>query len=127
MSTEALVVFKAQMIGLAQSYCGSNIDKSDFYLHREYLKAVKSLRNNDNIIISKPDQGARVVILNKHDYINKMGDIINDTSKFTILGSVDKFDKTAIQEQCILHELFGFYKEHLLPKNIYEKICSVGS
>ena len=67
-------------------------------LHREHINAVKSLRNHDSIVISKPDKGSCVVILNRHDYVNKMADILNDTSKFTRLGSEDKFDKTAIHE-----------------------------
>ena len=49
-----------------------------------------------------------------------MTDLLNDTSKFT--GSVDDIDNTAIQEYHIRFELLGFYKEHLVSKNIDEKI-----
>ena len=51
-----------------------------------------------------------------------MADIINNTSKFTRLGSVDEFDKTTIQKQRMQHQLLGFYKDHLIPENIYEKM-----
>ena len=44
----------------------------------------------------------------------------------TFQGRVDEFDKTAIQEQRIQRQLLGFYKDHLVPKNIYEKICPIG-
>ena len=66
-------------------------------------------------IISKPEKGACVIILNKQDYNNKMADILNNTTKFKIFGSVDDFDKTALEEQWIKRELFGFYNEHLIP------------
>ena len=126
MSTETFVAFIAWLVDFAHSHCGSNINKSDFYLLHEHLNAVKYLCNK-NIIISKPEKAARVVILNKQDYINKIADILNDTIKFTILGSVDDFDKTAIQEQGIQCELLRFYNEHLIPKMIYKKIHPIGS
>ena len=81
------MAFKMWLVNLAHMYCGSKIDKSDFYLHHEHLNAVKSLHNN-NIIISKPNKGAGVIIHDKQDYNNKMVDIIKDTTKFKILGSV---------------------------------------
>ena len=63
-----------------------------------------------------------VVIYDSHGDVNNIADILNDTSKFLHLGGVDEFDKTAIQEQRIQRLLFGFCKDNLIPKNIYEKI-----
>ena len=50
-----------------------------------------------------------------------MVDILKDTTKFNILGIVDEFSKTAIEKQRI-KGLIGFHNDHLLLKNIYEKI-----
>ena len=125
MSTD--VYFKARLIDFDNSCSGYNIDKSDFCLHYQHLKVVKSLRSNNKIIISKPDKGVGELILNKQDYNNKMVEILNDTTKFKIVACVDEFDKTAIQEQRIQSELIGFYNEQLITKNIYEKIHPVGS
>ena len=103
-STDALVAFNARLVDFAHTYCGSFINKSNFYLHCEHPNAVKSLQNNDNIIISKLDKGTGVVILNKQDYNNKIADILNNTTKFKLLGSVDDFDETTLEEQYIQSE-----------------------
>ena len=51
---------------------------------------------------------------------------IHNADKFKILARVDEFDKTAIEEQQIQHELLEYYKNHLIPKEVYEKIRPVG-
>ena len=100
-STEVLASFKTHPIDLAHSYCRSTIDKSDFYQHQDHLKVVKSLRNYNSIIITRSDQGGGVVILSKHNYVNKKADILDDTTKFEILDRVEECHKSAIQEQHI--------------------------
>ena len=56
-----------------------------------------------------------------------MADILKDANKFKLLGSVNKFNKTAIIEQRIQPKLLEYYKNHLIPKKVYEKINPVGS
>jgi len=41
---------------------------------------------NEEILITKPDRGAGVIILNKNEYNDKMKTILNDTTKFLDLG-----------------------------------------
>ena len=77
---------------------------------------MNSSHNNNNIIISKPDKEAAVVILDKEYYNDKIADIVKDSTKFKTLGSVDEFNKTAIDEQQIQRELLEFYNDHQLPK-----------
>ena len=63
---------------------------SSFYDHSNFihnmtkdeLNALKNLPKDQSIIITKPDKGNGVVLLNKTDYINKVLHILNDTSKF---------------------------------------------
>ena len=55
-------------------------------MHRECFEAIKSLRLNSDIMITKPDKGSGVVILNKTDYLTKMNSILNDSSKFQNIG-----------------------------------------
>ena len=45
-------------------------------------RAAQNLRNNQDIIIRKADKSPVYVVLNKHDYINKINNILADTSKF---------------------------------------------
>ncbi|KAG7171612.1 hypothetical protein Hamer_G014750 [Homarus americanus] len=51
-------------------------------LSKEEFLALKNLASNDNIIITKPDKGNGVVILNKTSYVEKMMNILNDRTKF---------------------------------------------
>ena len=45
--------------------------KQKHILSKEEWQALTDLRKNDSIIITKPDKGNGVVIINKHDYLNK--------------------------------------------------------
>lgn len=46
------------------------------------VQLIKDLARNKDIIISKPDKGQGVVLINRCDYINKIEDILNDKTKF---------------------------------------------
>ena len=51
-------------------------------------KILKKLRNNNNILITKPDKGnGVVVVVDRIYYISSMCEIVNDTSKFFKLRS----------------------------------------
>ena len=80
---------------LAQAYCGSPIDIGDFFMKKEYFQAIKALRSNDEILITKYDKGSGVVLMNKTDYISKMESILFEESKFKVLGPVHSNDNTA--------------------------------
>ena len=67
-------------------------------MYKEHFQATKSLRSNEQILITKPDKGSGVVILNKSNYIQKMGNILDDKTKFFNMGSVDQHDNTAKNE-----------------------------
>lgn len=45
-------------------------------MDREELKAFKQLRSNKDIIISQADKGGAVVVMNRLDYEQKMGEIL---------------------------------------------------
>ena len=70
-SKEDLCALKARLNDLAHSFCGSPIDLTDFSMHRECFAAIRSLRNNNDITITKADKSSQVGILNKSDYITK--------------------------------------------------------
>ena len=46
-------------------------------------EAFLGLANNENIIVQKADKGNTVVIVDKLSYVQKMEDLLSDTSKFT--------------------------------------------
>ena len=52
--------------------------------------ALNDLRNDTSIIITKPDKGNGVVIVNRHDYLNKTKQLISDGTKFKLLSQNQK-------------------------------------
>ena len=125
-SEEQLAVLKARLSDLAHAFCGSPIDLGDFLMTKECFQATKSLRTNEEILITKPDKGAGVVILNKNDYNDKMKTILNDTTKFD-LGPVTNKDNAAKIESQIQRRLLQLRKEYLISKQVYEAIRPTGS
>ena len=125
-SEEQLAALKTRLYDLAHAYCGSPIDLGDFLMTKECYQAIKSLWMNEEILITKPDKGAGVVILNKNDYNDKMKTILNDTTKFLDLGPVTNKDKTAKIELQIQRRL-QLKKESLISKQVYKAIHPTGS
>lgn len=61
--------------------------------NREDIKILEGLGADDSIAIVRPDKGKGVVVMDKLDYLSKMGRILNDKTKFReIKGEV--FDIT---------------------------------
>jgi hypothetical protein len=48
--------------------------------------AIKSLKNNKNIRISKADKGRKTVILNRGDYIDMGNQILNDVNAYEVIS-----------------------------------------
>ena len=56
------------------------------------LAELKSLSQNKDIIVTKPDKGRAVVILDRNTYVTKMQDIVSDSTKFQpISESLEKY------------------------------------
>ena len=53
----------------------------------KHISTLKKLSTDRNIVITKPDKGSGIVILNKKDYIDKMNVILEDSTKFSKHGS----------------------------------------
>ena len=109
------------------AYCESPIDLGDFLMTKECFQAIKSLRTNEEILITKSDKGTGVVIFNKNDYNDKMKTILNDTTKFLDLGPVTNKDNTAKIELRIQRWLLQLKKECLISKQVYKAIRTTGS
>ena len=92
---------KAKISYLANTYVNSyKPTKNALQKH----KILKKLRNNNNILITKPDKGNGVIIVYRIYYMSSMYEIVNDSSKFLKLRS----DPTICREnklQRFLHSL----------------------
>ena len=92
------MAFKAKLLSYAHGY-GQDFRDDDFNLcAKDIRKSVKTLRNQQGLIITKPDKGSGVVLMDRTDYVAKMHKIIDDTTKFEHLGPIDTHDKTEKRE-----------------------------
>ena len=81
------------------------------------------MANNKDIVILCPDKGSGTVILNRDEYINKLSDIITDTSKFKKL-SADPMLLREGQLQCFLRKLKN---KQFFTKEVCDKVYPSGS
>ena len=96
-SNEALEQFKSDLVHHCYHYRRTPFHHRGL-ISKKHIEALKSLRNNGDILITKPDKGSGIVILNKSDYLNKMHLILSDSSKF--LRMTTEKDKTdSIEKQ----------------------------
>ena len=94
-------------------------------LQRKHKEALKSLRQNRDIIISKPDKGMGTVLLDKTDYITKMYNILDDHSKFQKLSSMcDSTDKV---EQQLTDMLKSLKNNNIITCSQFDNLKPTGS
>ena len=98
---------------LAHAYAGTAVSSWESDWRSEHFRSLKSLRNN-NSIITWPNNGSGVVILDYQCYVDKMMSILGDTSKFLRLGPVDSFDHTTSIETEFQRRLVELVKRGLL-------------
>ena len=76
-------VVKSKILDTAfSSFDSFNNNKMRSNLSKEELKALHNLCKQKHLVIQKADKGNTVVITEKNAYINKMKEIISDTTKF---------------------------------------------
>ena len=78
------------------------------------------------MIVSKPDKGNGCVVLDKTDYVNKIYEIIGDTTKFTLLWPANKFDNINKVEDEIVKVLKNILSTKEINEDIYNLIKPVG-
>ena len=92
-------------------------------LSKEEETAFKKLRQNDKIVICRPDKGNGVVLLDRTEYIKKLEDILADTSKFKEL----KQDPTHQREAKLQRYLCNLRKQGCLDETTYQDIRPTGA
>lgn len=95
-------------------------------LTKEEHCALKSLKNDDSIIITRPDKGNGVVLLDKSDYIQKVHDILNDKSKFTRISEC-VFSKLIHTEDKINNFLRKLKRDQIIDDPTYSHLFVSGS
>ena len=96
-------------------------------LKEEYM-ALKALSRNKDIIVTRPDKGSGVVILDRSDYIRKVELILEDTSKFDLAKNQDIFKISRTIETRVRNYLRDkVYKKNLIFEEVYKSLYPNGS
>ena len=89
---------------------------------------LQNLRNNKDIIVTKPDKGRGVVIMNKQDYICKTETILNDKTKFKMLPKLtDPYPLMLRYETAINTFLNKLKKAKKISDSTYRNLRTTGS
>ena len=86
-------------------------------------KALTNLRNDDSIIITKPDKGNGVVIISRLDCLNKLKNLISDTTKLKEL----QYNPTKSREESLSTYLRKLRKDKIIDDATFYKILPSGS
>ena len=96
------------------------------------VRSINQLKKRDDIVISKPDKGSGVVVMNKSDYIRLLSEAsINDETKFQPIslqrprtkGRPPKHYHPLLEKEKHLDSVV----RRILPKHIADTVCLKGS
>ena len=79
-------IFKASLLVMARSFCSITLDKNTLINNKEIKEVIKKIKSNTDLMFSKSGKGIWIVLMDKAQYLNKIQEIINNTSKFKLLG-----------------------------------------
>ena len=96
----------------------TSVSKYRIILTKKHKGALRELKNNKDIIISRPDKGSGVVIMSKCDYINKLHSIMDDWSKFQKSDSTE--DNIEINEQRMVECLTRLKEQGGINESLYD-------
>ena len=91
--------------------------------HRRSFQVLQSLAKDRSIVITKPDKGRGVVVMNRCDYLQKMHTIVDDTSTFRRIDT----DTTISNEDRLTNILRRLKKEGFITEGEYSLARPVGS
>ena len=115
---------RSQLKNISYSYIYSyDYSKQKNILSKDEWRALSDLRSDNSIIITKPDKGNGVVIVNRLDYLRKMKQLISDNSKFKQL----KNNPTKSREDSLSTYLRKLRNDQLIDDATFHKILPSGS
>jgi hypothetical protein len=97
------------------------------FLKQSDVEILKNLGLRKDLIITKPDKGKGVVLIDKTDYDLKMLSILSDEHKFEKVGDVNNFKLLFKIEDKINRFLLKLKNDYLLSDSIYDSLYSSGS
>ena len=119
--------FKQSLGYLANwSFYSFNPFSNKHLFDKDMFTALKSLSKKENLIITRPDKGNGVVLLNKDSYLEKMTTILNDASKFSQVTS-DVFAFLLKMEDKVNRLLRKFRANNIISDSTFYNLYCSGS
>ena len=118
-------VFRSQLYTLAHDTYNNLTTSWTPFFNKNDLSILKKLSKNENIIITRPNKGRGVVLLNKNEYIHKVENILNDNTKFKNLGEPD-FSTIFKKEDKINRFLKSLSDQKIISNDTYQSLLSTG-
>ena len=53
---------------------------------------ISAIKKNEKIVIAKPDKGSGIVLLVEKEYLDRINEILNDSTKLVKLRQTSEFD-----------------------------------
>ena len=114
------IELKSQLSLMANTYVTSyKVSEKTLRKHR----ILKKLQTNKDIVITRPDKGNGVIIIDKSEYLKMVYDIVNDSRKFKKLDC----NKTKIREGRLQRFLLKLKKKEFFNDVEYTKVYPQGS
>ena len=107
---------------MSHNFYNLTIDRNTLINTKEIKEVVMKVKNNTDLIFSKPDKGTGIVLMDKVQYLNKMQDIISDSSKFKLLGLTCKLSYIQKTEKKIIDLLKEWVKNNEITQNILDLV-----
>ncbi|VDQ00823.1 unnamed protein product [Trichobilharzia regenti] len=120
-SDDEVARFKTILVDSCQQYKKSS-HSSKRLLTKQDHEALRKLRNSENIIISRPDKGDGVVLMNKCDYVDKINSLLTDETKFQELSNPRDLDGKV--EKQLTKTLQELTKSGVISEAAYNRLKS---
>lgn len=120
--------FRSSLSFLASNYFVKfrNLKYSSILFTKSDSQILNNLRKNDKIVISRPNKGNGVVILNKESYLDKMQNILNDQTKFNVCR--ESFYKLTFKLEDKVNRFLKLLKEkNIIDQNEFSSLYVTGS
>ena len=112
---------KVNLLSLVYNYSKTKLEKSSLLDFSEKRKIIRELKKDNNLIVTKPEKGNGCVLMNKSEYLEKINDIISNSTKFKFLGEVKQLDNIDIAKS----KIFKFLKQLLFKNKISESFFNL--
>ena len=118
---------KSNLAHLCRRYANLKPDMAGYPLNRQHFALIGELRKNHDLVITRPDKGNGVVLMQRSDYVDKMEQILGQKNKFRRIGDAVDNDHTLLQERALQAFLLRARNNGHISQEVYDRIRPVGS